>query len=434
MLTLLSAGILQGQQDSAIAQTRFHGERWITTTWQDSTYLLTEVRDGTPITTYNAKTVSIFDLTQELTVPVLFDTICIFSDDDNVWDNANPQFDEIAADVHWSVEQTHDYFNEMHQWPGMDGQNGAIRSLLHLGIDWDEAFHLPPPFDMLGFGDGGPAGPNATLDVVAHEYTHGVVHHAAGLLYVGESSVLDEGIADIFGTVVKLKAELDFLADPWILAEQQGGYRSISDPKSFGQPDTYQGEFWYDGDNIDIFGHQNNGVLNYWFYLLVEGDQGMNDHGYAYEVTPIGLDLAAQVVFVTLRDELGPLATIEDFADGTKVVLERLGEEGEIVASLREAWEAVGVQLETTSAEDVNSSVPFSVAQQGDQLLLSLDATIGQQLNVSLLDYTGRRLLASTLDPREQELSLSVGGLVSGVYVLHILGADHAHAQKIYIH
>ena len=55
----------------------------------------------------------------------------------------------------------------------------------------------------------------ATLDIVGHEYTHGVVQFTAGLSG-GEASTLNEGIADIFGTAL----ERSLLADwNWTLAE-----------------------------------------------------------------------------------------------------------------------------------------------------------------------------------------------------------------------
>jgi neutral peptidase B len=43
----------------------------------------------------------------------------------------------------------------------------------------------------------------AYLDVMAHELTHGVVEHSAGLKYFGESGALDESFADIFAIVIK---------------------------------------------------------------------------------------------------------------------------------------------------------------------------------------------------------------------------------------
>ncbi len=49
----------------------------------------------------------------------------------------------------------------------------------------------------------------AALDVVGHEYTHGVVQYAVaggnGLIYQGESGALNESYADILGSLIENK-------------------------------------------------------------------------------------------------------------------------------------------------------------------------------------------------------------------------------------
>lgn len=42
-----------------------------------------------------------------------------------------------------------------------------------------------------------------SVDIVAHEFTHGVTEYAAGLQYVDESGAANESFSDIFGTAVE---------------------------------------------------------------------------------------------------------------------------------------------------------------------------------------------------------------------------------------
>lgn len=45
------------------------------------------------------------------------------------------------------------------------------------------------------------------LDVMAHEYTHGVVQYTSPLNYTFQSGSLNESLADVFATMVKQYAE-----------------------------------------------------------------------------------------------------------------------------------------------------------------------------------------------------------------------------------
>ena len=82
-----------------------------------------------------------------------------------------------------------------------------------------------------------------------------------------------------------------------------GALRSMSSPKTYGQPNTYKGSYWVNSvttptDANDYGGvHTNSGVLNYWFYLLSQGGSGTNDISNAYTVTGVGIDHAAKIAF-----------------------------------------------------------------------------------------------------------------------------------------
>src|SRR5690606_33070818 len=69
------------------------------------------------------------------------------------------------------------------------------------------------------------------IDIVGHEFAHGVVKRSAGLVSQGESGALNESFADIFGVAVEKYGigELD-----WTIGEDNviyGTLRNLRNPK-----------------------------------------------------------------------------------------------------------------------------------------------------------------------------------------------------------
>lgn len=187
-----------------------------------------------------------------------------------------------------------------------------------------------------------------TMDIIAHEFAHAVTRSTADLIYEKESGALNESFSDIFG------AAFEFWADnanaDWLMGEDLqnfSAFRSMSNPNSYNDPDTYQGSYWADTNNSYDNGgvHTNSGVQNFWFYLLVEGGTGTNDIGQSYNVTGIGLAKAMDIVYKTLTEELvdpnadyfdARTASIQAAAD----LFTNCSNEFEQVMN---AWHAVGV-------------------------------------------------------------------------------------------
>ena len=102
------------------------------------------------------------------------------------------------------------------------------------------------------------------LDVIAHEMTHGVTQHTAGLVYSYQSGALNESISDIFGSA---------LDNNWTMAEGTGLgiLRDMSNPPSRNSPDKLSSPL-YVCSSIDNGGvHSNSGVLNKTYYLMTDG-------------------------------------------------------------------------------------------------------------------------------------------------------------------
>jgi len=172
---------------------------------------------------------------------------------------------------------------------------GAMRNAL-----WCKAKSFEcPKADVMVYGPGF-AG---ALDVVAHEVTHGVIAHAANLIYTDEPGAVNEAFADIFGALVEFHAR-DGNGN-WVIGESLPGasveqpMRSMTTPNLLdgsgapmfnkdqafssanrGQPDHYADyvarddpicETTYDFFNGCV--HFNSGILNKLAHLIGAGGE-----------------------------------------------------------------------------------------------------------------------------------------------------------------
>lgn len=273
-----------------------------------------------------------------------------FTDTDNYWNNFNPSQDEAATDAHWGAEMTFDYFAQEHNYAGIDGENMPLISYVHFSNNWVNA-QWTGGWARFGDGNGTSYSSMAALDIVAHEFGHGVTQFNADLIYQDESGALNESFSDIFGALVEFWASPE-LAD-WNMGEDANingnGLRDMSNPKSKGDPDTYRGQNWISSSEDNGGVHTNSGVQNYWFYLLADGGSGANDRGDIYEVQGVGLDTAAAIAFRNLRYYLGRRSGYLDARLGSMQAAEDLyGICSEAAIQNSKAWYAVGVGPETT--------------------------------------------------------------------------------------
>lgn len=199
----------------------------------------------------------------------------------------------------------------------------------------------------LGSGDGITCRDWASLDVVGHEFTHGVSRHTVNFSKSScESSALKESFSDIFGTMIEFYVKGD--AGNYEMCEDVAidptKKRSLQSPKSYGDPNTYQGQNWYYGTDVSTAEHTNNGVQNYWFYLLAEGGNGYNDNGDYYSVQGIGKDKAAKIAYRNLTSYLISSSIYSSARAGSIwAAIDLYGECSFEVQQVINSWNAVGV-------------------------------------------------------------------------------------------
>ena len=106
---------------------------------------------------------------------------------------------------------TYDFYRELFERNALDGSGMTLISTVHVG-EPDQAGKFQPMDNafwdgaQMAYGDGdGVVFQRFTrsLDVVAHELTHGVQSFTSNLVYRGQSGALNEHFSDVFGVLVR---------------------------------------------------------------------------------------------------------------------------------------------------------------------------------------------------------------------------------------
>ena len=116
------------------------------------------------------------------------------------------------------------------------------------------------------FGDGkNTFYPLVSLDVSAHEVSHGYTEQNSGLIYSGQSGGMNEAFSDIAGEAAEnfMNGTNDFLVGAQIFKAPSGALRYMANPpqdgRSIGSANDYT-------SGLDV--HYSSGVFNKAFYLL----------------------------------------------------------------------------------------------------------------------------------------------------------------------
>lgn len=279
----------------------------------------------------------------------------VFTDADNVWGTGTTSSDQSAAvDAHYGTTLTWDYFKNTFGRNGVDGAGRLTYNRVHYGSGYENAFWEDGCF-CLAYGDGATyLKPLVSLDVAAHEMSHGVTSTTANLDYRGESGGLNEATSDIFGSLVEFHAGNssdvgDYLIGETIVKPALGysALRYMDRPSR----DDFSADYWSpDLRELDV--HASSGVGNHFFFLLAEGSGARTVNGVPYDsptingstVTGIGRDKAGAIWYRALTVYMtsgtnyagARVATLTAAAD-------LYGPGGAEHAAVAAAWSAVNV-------------------------------------------------------------------------------------------
>lgn len=196
----------------------------------------------------------------------------LMKDKDNVWGNYKTSSRQsAAADVAYGHTKTWDFYKNVFNRNGIRGNGTTPKSYVHQGVNFKNAYYDNACYCMV-YGDGGSTfRPLVSLDVVAHEMSHGTTAATANLIYFGESGGLNEATSDIFGSMAEFYANNtndrgDYYVGEKVVKVAPHFLRRMDNP----QLDGASYNCWTPTMGADDV-HFSSGPANHFFYLLAEG-------------------------------------------------------------------------------------------------------------------------------------------------------------------
>ncbi len=211
---------------------------------------------------------------------VVSGTTSTFGDNAKTDCSGNPNRATAAAEAHFGMAASWDYFKNTFGRNGINGAGKQAYSRVHYSNCYQNAFWSDSCHCMT-YGDGGSTFyPLVSIDVAGHEMSHGVMASEAALTYRGESGGLNESNSDIFGTMIEYS--INSAADPgdyWVgeriyrtnyaangTYTQTKALRYMDDPAKDGASKAC-----WDKNTRRLDVHYSSGPNNHMFYLLAEG-------------------------------------------------------------------------------------------------------------------------------------------------------------------
>jgi hypothetical protein len=249
--------------------------------------------------------------------------------------------DEAVDEAAYGVAGTLALFAEVYGRASYDDAGAPVIATVHYGQDYVNAFWEGT---QLVFGDGDRRVFDRftkPVDVLGHEFSHGVVQHTAGLVYQGQPGALNESVADVFAACLKqrLLAQTPAQAD-WLIGEglflpgvKARALRDMAapgtaydDPVLGADPQVGHMDDYVETEDDNGGVHLNSGIPNRAFQLAA---------------TSIGHNTwagAGAIWYAAITSALvGPETDFAGFAAAT------ISEAGDHADAVSAAWSAVGV-------------------------------------------------------------------------------------------
>jgi Zn-dependent metalloprotease len=296
----------------------------------------------------------------------------IYLDAQNYPQTDNPQgFDtehlkvisSSAADAGWVDDGVslsyytsliYDYFQSIHGWQSHDGKGGTLRGIVRYGKNFANAF-MNAENNLFVFGDGDLW---PTLDVVAHEFQHGVTYNTANLVYRNQSGAMNEAFSDIFAEMIEFHVNQ---SNDWIFGTHLADVnakRSMADPHSYviaplnnrPYPDTMSEYINVDFDNGGV--HLNHTIISHAFYLLAVGLDGA-----------IGREDATKIFFRALRYHLVQNSQFIDarlacISSAEEIWANNPNKRDAVVAKIKQAFDQVELHEAAPTPDPVSTTRP----------------------------------------------------------------------------
>ncbi len=314
-----------------------------------------------------------------------------FTSSNNNWPNQN---DKVGITAHWCLEKTYEAYKNLFGFNSFDNAYSQINILINPDDQtrWDKGNNT-----IIVGKFSGTNSYQAVLDIIGHEFGHGVMNNTTGLgdaldpattnngtalNIVALNATLSEGFGDVFGQLVENYINNNYSTSSPNLndfvqgGDRPGGYlctstRSFINPSQTCNPYTLLGSDWvtplnsFNQNAYNTLIHQNSTVLSHWFYLLAQGGTGNNNFPYNnnYCVKAIGQTKAGNIAFLAATHFIANY--YKDFGGARlatiQAAIQLYGANSNEVAQVTEAWYAVGVGTKYNGQINIgNTSVTAS--------------------------------------------------------------------------
>jgi Zn-dependent metalloprotease len=266
-----------------------------------------------------------------------------------------PAADTAINEAYEGSGVTYDLFFDIYARNSVDNNGLKIESTVHYQKGYDNAFW---DGTQMVYGDGDEDLPIAerlfnrftiSLDIIAHELTHGVTQYEANLAYWDQSGALNESMSDVFGSLVKQYQRNQTAAQAdWIIGEglftsnvNGVGIRSMKAPGTAyddpilgkdPQPAHMNDYVRTVEDNGGV--HINSGIPNRAF------------HATALELGGYAWDKAGRIWYKTLTEKFQERATFQQACNLTfEAAGEIYGTNSLEQQAVKKGWSEVGITV-----------------------------------------------------------------------------------------
>ncbi|WP_330298660.1 M4 family metallopeptidase [Streptomyces sp. NBC_00503] len=388
--------------ETGIGNTMYSGQVTLGTTQSGSTFTLNDAGRGG-------------HKTYDLNGGTGTGTGTLFSATSDTWGNgAASNRATAAADAHYGAQLTWDFYKNVMGRNGLRNDGVAPYSRVHYGNAYVNAFWDDSCFCMT-YGDGtSNTHPLTSIDVAAHEMTHGLTSVTGNMTYSGEPGGLNEATSDIMAAAVEFNANNpndvgDYLVGEKIDINGDGTPLRYMDKPS---KDGGSKDSWYSGlGNLDV--HYSSGPANHVFYLMSEGSGAKVINGVSYNsptadnlpVTAIGRDAASKIWFRALT--VGYFKSNTNYAAARTATLQAAadlyGQGSATYNNVANAWAGIAVGARISNGVTVTNPGNQNTVT-GSAVSLQVQAT---STNAGALSY------AATGLPTGLSINSS-NGLISG--------------------
>jgi len=281
-------------------------------------------------------------------------------------------------DAHFFGGVVYDMYND---WIGMPPLTFQLTMRVHYSTDYENAFWNG---SSMTFGDGDTRFfPLVSLDVSAHEVSHGFTELNSGLIYSDQSGGINESFSDIAGEAAEMymRGSADFETGADIFKAPDEALRYMYDPPFDGVSIDHTDDYY---SGLDV--HYSSGIFNKAFYLLATTGP-----------EPWGVQKAFELFAKANQMYWTPGETFNTAFDGLITAAADLGYSADDVTA---AFAAVGVPVpppdpacdsENTTALGNGESSGKQSAPTGEWKCWTLDVPAGASTLDVLLRDTSKR-------------------------------------------